>query len=300
MPEFSFFARGLDDYANMISNLQRDGIECATLNHLQNKFIAEADEEELARIGGAFEGAGIVLRALHAPFSTPESLAHEDEDMRLKNVAFLAQVIQKLPFLGVDIVHVHPTHKPTSEGSLLDSQIDVFSRSLESLLPIAERCRVRIAIENMPYAPGSTADVCGILERFNSPWLGICFDTGHGHVFGDIKEEFSMAEPFLVDFHVNDNGGRQDAHLPPPYGTIDWLWFQEAVQRSGFSGPITIEALPWGKAGWDNLVLETKALFSGSLLTCPGPEGKAGYVHCRDCGHVVVVSPAGWSCCCVK
>jgi sugar phosphate isomerase/epimerase len=46
-------------------------------------------------------------------------------------------------------------------------------------------------------------------------------DVGHAHT-NDAIREFLQADFHVAYFHVSDNDGRRDQHLPIGKGTIDW------------------------------------------------------------------------------
>ncbi len=43
--------------------------------------------------------------------------------------------------------------------------------------------------------------------------------------------------------HVHDNNGRQDSHLPPGHGTIDWLAWGRDLDAIAYTGPIMLECI---------------------------------------------------------
>ncbi len=43
--------------------------------------------------------------------------------------------------------------------------------------------------------------------------------------------------------HVHDNDGRQDTHLPPGLGTLDWPAWLEALDAIDYRGPILLECI---------------------------------------------------------
>ena len=61
-----------------------------------------------------------------------------------------------------------------------------------------------------------------ILEKFNSPYLGVCFDTGHANLTGRFKEEFLILKDKIFTFHIHDNDGKSDSHLALGEGNIQW------------------------------------------------------------------------------
>ena len=57
------------------------------------------------------------------------------------------------------------------------------ARDLERLLPAAERSHVVLAVENLQCGPSCDAfEAMRLVKRFPSPWLGLCFDTGHANL----------------------------------------------------------------------------------------------------------------------
>ncbi|MBO7092218.1 MAG: TIM barrel protein, partial [Victivallales bacterium] len=54
--------------------------------------------------------------------------------------------------------------------------------ALEAVLPVAERCGVIVALENIWTEIASPEELNGFVKRFSSPWLGLCFDAGHANV----------------------------------------------------------------------------------------------------------------------
>ena len=82
-----------------------------------------------------------------------------------------------------------------------------------------------ICVENMPPGvhPGSRmADLADLLGELNHPGLRLALDTGHANLNGGVAAELWRPAGLLATTHVHDNNGRQDTHLPPGHGTVDW------------------------------------------------------------------------------
>ena len=82
-----------------------------------------------------------------------------------------------------------------------------------------------ICVENMPPGvhPGSRmADLAALLVELAEPGLALALDTGHANLGEGVVHETVAAGSLLATTHVHDNNGRQDSHLPPGHGTIDW------------------------------------------------------------------------------
>ena len=192
----------------------------------------------------------IPVGSIHAfcpvPISAPQGypelypLASFDEDARAiarihvrKNVEFAAE-------MGADAVVLHAGRvmcrgflrrwdmkRRVMRGKKL---VEVFRRELEQIVPILEKNKVTLGLENLPYLEGFPAewemkDLAGDWVR---PWL----DTGHDFVrrvnrwpsdAQDILDSQLSTSQLLnpVGLHVNDSQGGDD-HLPPSEGKVDF------------------------------------------------------------------------------
>ena len=95
---------------------------------------------------------------------------------------------------------------------------------------IAEYCQKRnivLAIENIK----STDHLIFLLNRLQDSSVRFCFDIGHANAFtNDLHSEiWSKAFPKLHCIHIHDNDGKQDEHLLPGMGTIDWAFWKDKL-----------------------------------------------------------------------
>lgn len=103
-----------------------------------------------------------------------------------------------------------------------------------------------VCVENMPPGvhPGSRmADLADLLAELDQPGLALALDTGHAHISASPAGETLAAGRRLRTTHVHDNGGRQDVHLPPGEGTIDWPAWAAALDEVGYDGPVMLECI---------------------------------------------------------
>ncbi|MBQ6352569.1 MAG: sugar phosphate isomerase/epimerase, partial [Lentisphaeria bacterium] len=177
----------------------------------------------------------------HAPFRRFADLfIPEERDRRL----MLAR--QKLNLLlvnemGVRTCTFHVGSEVYPEYSAVAHREAIY-RSLDELLPFAEKLDIAIALEN-GRIPFNTADeLIACVRRYDSPYLGLCLDVGHAnlkeHLSGDSEHsrlwedcglpyarEENIAErmrPYIVNCHLHDNFGERDDHDLPGCGNIDW------------------------------------------------------------------------------
>jgi sugar phosphate isomerase/epimerase len=101
-------------------------------------------------------------------------------------------------------------------------------------------------VENMPPGvhPGSKmTDLGELLLELHHAHLALALDTGHANLGGGVETETLSAGSLLATTHVHDNNGRQDSHLPPGLGTIDWSAWGRALDSVGYEGPILLECI---------------------------------------------------------
>ena len=193
---------------------------------------------------------------------------------------------------------VHPGRH--ASGDDIPRMEEILPSSLEEVLKTAERTGVKLALENMlPEHPGySSETVREIVEGINSPFLGVCFDTGHAHVNreGEIAA-FDNLKDLIIAFHLQDNDSTRDMHLQPPYGTVNWDKLVPMIKELNFQDPMAVEAMPWGGASFGMLLKEIKALFGDGLVEVVLDGFKARAI-CPLCGRYMFRSGDGWFCGC--
>jgi sugar phosphate isomerase/epimerase len=209
------------------------------------RFFHENDEAAARAVGEAFRAEGVAIRSLHAPFRPPYDLGAEDPAQRRNTVKTLSSIMAKGAAAGVKIYVVHPGHK--ADIARHAAVLDRTSESLLELAPQAETLGITLALENLPpdYPGHWGEDLLRVLKTVDSPALGLCFDTGHAQLTGRFRENFNSMRRHIVHFHVHDNNGQRDQHLPPPMGTIDWELFLRVLRTMNFAAPLTLECAPW-------------------------------------------------------
>jgi len=113
-----------------------------------------------------------------------------------------------------------------------------------ALIRRAEELGVNIAVENLRTAQAIDRAQL-LLERFDSPRFGYCYDSGHWHArYRDI-DWLERWPRRLMALHLHDNhgqtGNHDDRHLLPFDGTLDWPAQMRAIAATGYRGPVSIE-----------------------------------------------------------
>jgi sugar phosphate isomerase/epimerase len=110
---------------------------------------------------------------------------------------------------------------------------------------------VALALENMlPHLfSGHVRDLLWILGALETTKVGVCLDTGHAHLAGDLRTVAHKLLGHLWMVHASDNRGSYDDHLPPGDGQINWERFLKQLDGSGFGGMFVPEITENGGFG---------------------------------------------------
>ncbi len=199
--------------------------------------------------------SGLRLHSVHAPiteflrgttwgptFSTAAASAAQrartiDECTRALELAAHAAYPYLVLHLGVPDEYAPP-------GG--DNQREAVLRTLDALMPVAERVGVCIAVEVIPNGLSTARNLVRLIEDEDLRGLGICFDVGHARLQGDVVDALETVSGYLVTTHVHDNRGRTDDHLVPFEGVIDWAELLIGLQKVGYGGTLMYELAAGG------------------------------------------------------
>jgi sugar phosphate isomerase/epimerase len=171
-------------------------------------------------------------------------LGHPDAETHRDSVDDLKRCVDWLAAAGGTCLVVHPGG--LSNLSEQETRKACLVRGLAELSAHAEGSDVILCVENMPPGvhPGSRmADLAALVTELGASNVALALDTGHAHIAADPASETRAAGGRLRTTHVHDNDGRQDTHLPPGHGTIDWDAWGEALDDIDYWGPVMLECI---------------------------------------------------------
>jgi sugar phosphate isomerase/epimerase len=171
-------------------------------------------------------------------------LGSTDPETRRASVDDISRCIDWLASAGGRCLVVHPGGlSDPSDGA---ARRDALESSLGEVADHAIGTGVVICVENMPPGvhPGSRMhDLKEIVGEVGRGEIALALDTGHAHMGDGAGVETRRAGALLGTTHVHDNNARQDVHLPPGEGTIDWSDWVAALDEIEYSGPVMLECI---------------------------------------------------------
>ena len=213
-------------------------------SRLLNEDMAEY-ERYLSWLKGEADKVGIVFHQAHGLWWMDE----KDLEERKSNIAFYKKQIIGCSILGCPNLVIHPCYpggwswgsRPENPQTTIEGNLAV----IEAILPTAKEYGVTICLENMPFDHYSLSDIRALKElvrMVNDEHVKICFDTGHSCCRQeDICESIKIIGDDLACLHVHDDKKRQDNHLFPYLGDVDWSAFIKGLREIQFKGVISLE-----------------------------------------------------------
>ena len=175
------------------------------------------------------------------PWQQPWSNAAGDaarRELAVRETLLSLDLARVLPYETL-VLHVGVPHEHAAGG---DNQRDAARRSLEAIAERATDVDVALALEVIPNDLSSADALVRLLESdIDVGDAGVCLDFGHAHLAGDVVEAVETLSGYVIATHVHDNKARQDDHLMPFEGSIDWAGALLALQKVGYDGRLTFE-----------------------------------------------------------
>lgn len=186
----------------------------------------------------------------HAPY--PLNLADFIPEIRFAAVRYVERLLYVACELGAKWVTVHPGYGlgiPTLEW-IRAKAMDGLRRSLDRLLPLAERLQTPLALENLTPVPRDSEvvflldnahELKRLLDEYRSAPLKVCLDVGHAEISDGFHAFWSVAKERCVALHIHDNDSRSDLHLVPGSGRINWREVLSKLRSDNFDGVVNVE-----------------------------------------------------------
>jgi len=232
---------GLDDELALATRIGASVLEILPMwNLLPDAALIRARAAEFGLGIHSAHGSwgGQSIRAARVDLGSTNPAVHRD------SIDDLKRCLDWLGEAGGTCLVVHPGGL-SSPGAQLPRR-DALASALLELADHAQASGLVVCVENMPPGvyPGSRmADLAELLADLDRPALALAIDTGHANLVSSAGAETRAAAARLATTHVHDNDGRQDTHLPPGTGTVDWPDWHRSLDEIGYGGPVMLECI---------------------------------------------------------
>ena len=132
-------------------------------------------------------------------------------------------------------------HLGNPNESFSEKKFEAAMTSIEHLRAFAKPLGVRILLENIPNDLSTPDKLVELIHGAHFDDVGVCFDFGHAHMMGSVRDAFEILRNLVCSTHVHDNTKDKDSHLWPGQGTIDWKEAMELLRSAPQTPPVLLE-----------------------------------------------------------
>lgn len=203
--------------------------------------------------------------SIHAPFQYIDFSEPCDEKALF---AYLCEPFELYHMFHADayVIHTDATKKEPYSPQEVEDRIRRVEDRLCRFQQIAAAEGVELLVENL--CVGRAGNHLFSQERFlqlfaRHPQLNCLIDIGHAHAQGfELEKVIGFLGERIKAYHLHDNNGMYDSHLPVFKGSIDWERFASLVTMHTPQAHMVLEyASAEGIEGFVNDIRRLEALF---------------------------------------
>jgi sugar phosphate isomerase/epimerase len=231
----------------LLGRIQQSGIPAVEI-FCARQHLDYRDKAQVTELGHWFRDSDLKLHSLHSPMYTDEiwgrsgphaviTIADPVKSRRMESVDEIKRAIEiaeLIPFRYL-IQHIGVG------GEEFDMRkFDAAFTALEELRVFAQQLGVEILLENIPNDLSSAARL-RTFQELTHIGLNYVFDTGHAHMNEGVAEAFEIMKERIRSTHIHDNDGKDDHHVFPFAGGIDWKQTMELLRSRPGQYPLLLE-----------------------------------------------------------
>jgi sugar phosphate isomerase/epimerase len=206
------------------------------------------DKSQIRELGHWFHDAPLKMNSLHAPMYSddcwgrtgPNAVITITEPVKARRVQMVDEIKRAIEVAEDIPFRYLIQHLGVADEEFSDRAVDAAFTALEELSIFARQRGVEILLENIPNRLSSAERLLYFLEITHLK-LGLCFDTGHAHLMEGVESAFGVMRDRVRSTHIHDNDGKDDLHLFPEKGTIDWRKVMPLLLSSPGQWPLVLE-----------------------------------------------------------
>lgn len=237
------------------------------------RTVTGQSDQELEALRNRSLEFSLPFVSYHLAFSSEIDLASFYEEKRIRSVQTIISSIKRAKRIGAHTGILHPGQTYSDvEADGAGRYRDQFSRSLETIVPVAEELNFRIAVENL-MSPSHRCyfslpeHILEIRRRFEHELIGFCLDTGHSLIASSQERQLDVMDAMgdrIFAFHLQDTPGDRDIHIAPGRGKVDFAGTFKRIKLLGIDEILCIETPPFAPgrpftlADWKKLIEDTR------------------------------------------
>lgn len=181
---------------------------------------------------------GVEVWSIHLPFYGLDIAALE-ETFRRRTIDYHRALMERAGAAGIRTAVIHTCLEPVKDADRA-GRMERSKESLRELAGYAEQAGLVLAVEELPRSClGNCSDE--MLELLSADErLRVCFDSNH--LLGEPSARFLPRMTGKIHtVHLSDYDFVNERHWLPGEGKIDWTALLDALDQTGYEGPLLYE-----------------------------------------------------------
>lgn len=214
---------------------------------LKGPVRLDATESEIVAIRKHASDIGLEIQSVGSGLGWDFPLTSPDRAVRDHGHEAVSKALQIAQWLGAGTLLTVPGIV-TSEVPY-DVAMENAIKSIEDLLPVAERCKVSLGIENVwnkfLLSPIETRD---FIDQFQNPYVKAYLDVGNIILTGFPEQWIRILGNRISMVHAKDfraGVGTLDGFVMLLEGSVDWPRVMSALREVGYERALTAEYWPY-------------------------------------------------------
>jgi L-ribulose-5-phosphate 3-epimerase len=200
--------------------------------HVMPELMTQDDKKALLK---RLKGYGLI----------PMSISGHSDLTSREGIELLKKRIDLAKEIGIDIVNTGPGLVENDAGR------ENFFININEIAEYAADAGVTVALETHGELLSSGEASAEIIEKIDSPWIRINYDTGNVIFYGGVRpeEDIVHAVPYISHVHLKDKRGGVKVWDFPPIGKgdVNFPSVFKTLSERGYKGPISVEIEVLGK-----------------------------------------------------
>jgi len=254
-----FPSDSLNSNLEAIAATGAEAVQFDLASAVDHTFPAELSEVTVRTINAGFSERQLTMAALSGTYN----MIDPDPQARAAGAEGLNRVIGWAPRLGTDVVTLctgsrHPSNmwQKHPDNDTPEAWADLLVQ-IEKAVRTAEEYGVTLGVEPEIGNPiNSVHKARRLLDEVKSPRLKIVMDGANIFQRGQLSqmhavldEAFELLGPDIILAHAKDLDKDGEAgHVAAGRGRLDYPYYMDLMQKSGFTGSIILHALKPGEA----------------------------------------------------
>jgi len=228
-----------------------DGIE-VVLDET-GEITLKSTEDDIKKFVELSKSVGIEISSLATGLFWNYSLSSDEKKIREKAKDIIEKMIEVASWLNVDTILVVPGavdvfFNPKIPVVSYDKVYERVYESLKELIPVAEKFKVNIGIENVwNKFLLSPIEMRNFVDSFDSDYIGVYFDVGNILAYGYPEHWISILGKRIKKVHLKDfkkSIGNAEGFVNLLYGDVNWKAVMLALKEIKYTDYLIAEVMP--------------------------------------------------------